>query len=123
MCGRTKLFDKLVLEHVHTGFPQKDARFLKFKNIPNIISGDREGKLPWVLIETVYSLNNFSGLPSTACNSGHVINPWFCPKCILYTAVLNEDIYLFIYFRIKRKYNFEIFYQWGSFMGNPVYIF
>ena len=67
MCGRTKLFDKLVLEHVHTGFPQKDARL---KNIPNIISGDREGKLPWVLIETVYSLNNFSGLSSTACNTG-----------------------------------------------------
>ena len=26
-------------------FPQKDARFLKIKNIPDLLSDDKEGKL------------------------------------------------------------------------------
>ena len=27
---------------VHTGFPKKDARFSKLKNIPDLLSDDRE---------------------------------------------------------------------------------
>ena len=28
-----------------TGFPKKDARFLKIQNITNLLSGDKEGKI------------------------------------------------------------------------------
>ena len=28
-----------------TGFPKKDTRFLKIKNIPDLLSDDKEGKL------------------------------------------------------------------------------
>ena len=30
--------------HAHTGFPIKDARFSKLKNIPDLLSDDKEGK-------------------------------------------------------------------------------
>ena len=29
----------------YTGFPKKDARFSKLKNIPNLLSDDKEGKI------------------------------------------------------------------------------
>ena len=29
----------------NTGFPKKDARFLKIKNIPDLLSDDKEGEL------------------------------------------------------------------------------
>ena len=31
--------------YVNTGFPIKDARFSKLKNIPDILSDDKEGKI------------------------------------------------------------------------------
>ena len=33
------------LSLVHTGFPLKDARFPKLKNIPDLLSDDKEGKI------------------------------------------------------------------------------
>ena len=30
---------------VNTGFPKKDARFSKIKNIPDLLSDDKEGKI------------------------------------------------------------------------------
>ena len=33
------------LNFKQTGFPKKDANFLKLKNIPNLLSNDKEGKI------------------------------------------------------------------------------
>jgi len=33
--------------YTHTGFPKKDARFSKIKNIADLLSDDKEGKIMW----------------------------------------------------------------------------
>ena len=42
--SQVELFIRLTL-CLHTGFPQKDARFLKIKNIPDLLSYDKEDKI------------------------------------------------------------------------------
>ena len=32
-------------EDIDTGFPKKDAHFSKIKNIPDLLSDDKEGKI------------------------------------------------------------------------------
>ena len=41
-------------EYLNTGFPIKDARFSKLKNIPDLLRNDMEGKI--VDISTLYML-------------------------------------------------------------------
>ena len=42
--SQVELFIRLAL-CLHTGFPPKNASFLKIKNIPGLLSYDKEGKL------------------------------------------------------------------------------
>ena len=38
-------FDGSLIYMIDTGFPKKDARFSKIKNIPDLLSDDKEGKI------------------------------------------------------------------------------
>ena len=49
-----------------TGFPKKDARFSKLKNIPDILSDDKEGKIT-ENIEYKYFSNRASFLGNPVC--------------------------------------------------------
>ena len=54
----------MFIECLYTGFPKKDARFSKLKNIPDQLSDDREGEM-MENVDFKYSSNraSFMGNP------------------------------------------------------------
>ena len=57
---------------LYTGFPKKDARFSKLKNIPYLLSDEKEGKI----MENI----NFSYFINRASFMGNSVSPLFCPS-------------------------------------------